>query len=260
MLDLHSRRALREDTVSVDGGKISTRQALVGLVVMVVLAAVAVAVVIRGTGPSDEEARVQARASSTPTPDQSPSRSAPRPTAKATTPLPTTLPTAAPEGVSWSFFQGYALPSSKTAGPLRVNGPVHAGYAQSPEGALLAAVQIDARRLLTEGNSWRRVVEEQTVPSAGQDAFVEARATVDDVPVVPGEASQIAGFRFVTYSPDVAVIQFASRGQNGVLEVATNTVRWQDGDWKLEFQPDGGTSTPLQPAPDLAGFTIWGGS
>lgn len=123
--------------MSVNDGKITTRQAVVGLVVMVVLAAVAVVIVVLNTGSSDEEARVPARASSSPAPQQSssPTTSTSATPTVAAAPLPTTLPTAAPEGVSWSFFQGYALPSSETVGPLRVDGPVHAGYARSPEGA-----------------------------------------------------------------------------------------------------------------------------
>lgn len=259
MLDLHPRRDFQEATVSGDDEKSSSRRAAAVLVVVVVLAAVAVAIVVRGTGSSVEEARAPVPASSSPTPQQSPSGAASSTTTGAT-PLPTMLPTAAPEGVSWSFFQGYALPSSETAGPLQVKGSVHAGYSHSPEGALLAAVQIGIRVGFTAGEEWRRVVEQQTIPSGGQDAFVKLRGTVTDFTVVPGEAPQYAGFRFVTYSPDAAVLQLATRTPQGDLQVGTKTVRWVDGDWKLEFQPDGGTSTTVQSVPDLAGFVVWGGS
>lgn len=169
------------------------------------------------------------------------------------------LPAAAPTGVTWSLFQGVALPSHPTAGPTRVAGPVHASYAHTPTGALLAAKQIGARYLVTPGDGWRQVVERQVVPGSGRDAFVQARAkvTTDNVPA--GTYGQTAGFRFVTYTPDVAVIHFATRFSNGTLQVTTSTVRWLDGDWKLQLQPDGSASPTAQRVDSLAGFIPWSG-
>ena len=168
------------------------------------------------------------------------------------------VPTAAPAGVSWSLFQGVALPSSPTAGPSRTEGPVHAGYAHTPEGALLAAVQVGYRHLITPRQGWRQVVQQQVVPGPGRDAFVRARAqvTTDEVPA--GTYGQVAGFRFVTYSPDTAVIQFGTRFRSGTLQVTTSTVRWADGDWKLHLQPDGSASPTAQRVDNLAGFVAWG--
>ena len=169
------------------------------------------------------------------------------------------LPAAAPTGVTWSLFQGVALPSHPTAGPTRVAGPVHAGYAHTPTGALLASPQIGYRHLITPGDDWRRVVEQQVVPGPGRDAFVQARGKVTTTDVPPGTYGQIAGFRFVTYSPDTAVIQFVTRFKNGTLQVTTTTVRWVAGDWKLQLQPDGSESPTVQRVDSLAGFIPWGG-
>ena len=173
-------------------------------------------------------------------------------------PVEVAVPTAAPAGVSWSLFQGVALPSSPTAGPTRTEGPVHAGYAHTPEGALLAAAQVGYRHLITPREGWRQVVQQQVVPGPGRDAFVRTRAqvTTDEVPA--GTYGQLAGFRFVTYSPDTAVIQFVTRFRNGTLQVTTSTVRWADGDWKLQLQPDGSASPTAQRVDNLAGFVAWG--
>jgi len=169
------------------------------------------------------------------------------------------VPDSPPPGVSWSLFQGVALPSSSSAGPSRITGPVYAGYAQTPVGALLATTQVGYRYLLTPGDGWRQVVREQVLPGPGQDAFVANRAKVTSTDVAPGGLGQLAGFRFVTYSPDVAVIQLVSRFSSGSLQVSTLTVQWINGDWRLQLQPDGGSSPTAQQADSLAGFVPWGG-
>lgn len=188
----------------------------------------------------------------------------PTPASQSATPtpsasLPTAVPIAAPTGVTWSLFQTVALPSSMTEGPTRVDGPVYAGYSHTPTGALIAAAQLSFRYLITPGDGWRQVLREQVLPGPGRDVYEvnRSKVTADD-PV--GAYGQIAGFRFVTYSTDVAVVQIVSRFSNsGSLQVATVTVRWSDGDWKLELQPDGGSSPSVQHLPTLSGFTPWGG-
>jgi len=135
---------------------------------------------------------------------------------------------------------------------------VHAGYAHTPTGALLAATQIGARYLISPGDDWRRVVQEQVLSGPGRDVYVEKRAKVTSS-APPGTYGQFAGFRFVTYTPDVAVIQLVSRFSDGTLQVSTYTVRWVNGDWRLQLQPDGGASPTLQRVDNLAGFVPWGG-
>jgi len=170
-----------------------------------------------------------------------------------------TVPDSPPPGVSWTLFQGVALPSSALAGPTRIIGPVYAGYAHTPVGALLATVQIGYRYFLTPGDGWRQVVRDQVLPGPGHDAFVANRAKVTTTDVAPGELGQLAGFRFVTYSPDVAVIQLVSRFSSGTLQVSTDTVQWINGDWQLQLQLDGGSSPTAQRVDTLAGFVPWGG-
>jgi hypothetical protein len=163
--------------------------------------------------------------------------------------------------VSWQLFFGVALPHSPTAGPRGVDGPVYAGYQRSQAGALIAAAQLGTRYLLTPGDGWREVAEQQVLPGVGRDVFLAARAQVDDLDVPPGTYGQLAGFRIVTFTPDVAVISFVSRfSLTGQLQVTTTTVKWTGGDWRLELQPDGGPSPTAQTVPDLDGFVVWGGA
>lgn len=162
--------------------------------------------------------------------------------------------------VSWQLFSGVALPYSPTAGPLTVDGPVYSGFERSQAGALIAAVQLGSRYLLTPGSGWREVVARQVLPGAGREVFIRVRAQVE-VNDPPGTYGQLAGFRIVAYTGDVAVIQEVSRfSLTGRLQVTTATVKWVGGDWQLELQPDGGSSPTAQAVPNLDGFVVWGGA
>ena len=145
-----------------------------------------------------------------------------------------------------------------SAPPLEVDGPVYSGYERSQIGALIAAVQLGTRYLLTPGDLWREVLQRQALAGVGRDVFARNRATVDaDDP--PGTYGQPAGFRFVAFTPDVASIQLVSRfPTSGNLQVVTVTVKWARGDWRLELQPDGGSSPTAQAVRDLDGFVVWG--
>jgi len=163
--------------------------------------------------------------------------------------------------VSWQLFSGVALPYSPTAGPRLIDGPVYAGYQRSQTGALIAAAQIGTRYLLTPGQGWRQVTSRQLRPNAGRDVFVAARARVDELTVPPGTYGQLAGFRVLAYTPDVAVFTLVSRfATTGKLQATTTTVTWVGGDWRLQLQPDGGTSPTAQQLPTLDGYIVWGGA
>ena len=161
--------------------------------------------------------------------------------------------------VQWQLFAGVPLPYSKTAGPLTVDGPLYSGYERSQTGAVLAAVQLGNRYLLTPGDGWREVLQRQVLPGTGRDVFARNRTAMDDTPDPPGTYGQTAGFRFVAFTPDVASIQLVTRfPTSGSLQIVTVTVKWVDGDWRLELQPDGGSSPTAQRISDLDGFVVWG--
>jgi hypothetical protein len=170
-----------------------------------------------------------------------------------------TVPTSPPTDVQWQLYQRVALPYSTIAGPRIIDGAVARGYAHTPTGALIAAAQIPYRMLVSGGDTWRQVVDRQIVPGPGRDRFVQVRSQVTaDGPPDP-RLTQIAGFRFVTYTPGIAVIQFASKSNSGQLQVTTSTVQWADGDWKQVLQPDGSESPTVQSVPDLTGMVVWSG-
>ena len=166
--------------------------------------------------------------------------------------------TSAPEGVGWQLYQGVALPVSATDGPLRVDGPVHAGYTRTPTGALLAASQIGMRYVITpEVTGLRQVIDQQIVDDDGRTALLAlySRLTSNNQPA--GGYAQYTAFRYLSWTPDMAVISLATKDANGVLQVGTDTLRWVDGDWRIALPPSG-LQQP-QVVQDLTGFVSWRG-
>lgn len=230
------------------------------------IAAVVIAVTILAGAGTVALSGADSSPAAGPTSPATPSPADPAPTSTPTPLVLTSTATpAAAEGplliapkVDWQVFAGVPLPYSKTAGPRTVDGPVYGGYQRSQTGALIAAVQLGTRYLITPGDGWREVLERQVLPGTGRDVFARNRATVTEQ-APPGTYGQPAGFRIVAFTPDVAAIQLASRfPTTGTLQVVVVTVKWVDGDWRLELQPDGGSSATAQAVSDLDGFVVWG--
>ena len=166
--------------------------------------------------------------------------------------------TAAPIGVTWELLLGVALPTSRTDGPTRVTGAVHAGFSRTPTGALLADAQIADRSIIEPSiPGLRQIAAEQLVEGPGKVAYLNLVNSFKDNNSPAAGYAQYAGFRFITYTPDLAVISLATRGKSGRLQVGTDTMRRVDGDWKLEL-PASGLQQP-QVVQDLAGYVPWSG-
>lgn len=224
-----------------------SRGLVVAVVVLVLLVGVSLVALLLNRGGDGS----QAAPSAAPTGAQ--------PTSASSAPAEVLPPlTAAPAGVTWKLFQGVALPTSRTDGPTRVTGPVHAGYSQTPTGALLAAAQIVARSIVDPGLSdLRQIGQQQLVAGPGQTAYLTlVNSFTDNQPPAAGYA-QYVGFRYITYAPDVAVVSLATQSRSGVFQAGTHTVRWVDGDWKLEL-PQSGLQQP-QVVQNISGYVPWSG-
>jgi len=164
--------------------------------------------------------------------------------------------TAAPAGVSWELFQGVALPVSGTDGPTRARGAVHAGFSHTATGALLADAQIGVRRIATPSLAGLRLIgQQQLVDGPGKTAYLNLVASLKDNTPPAGGYTQYVGFRYIAYSPELAVVSLATRSKNGVVQVGTDTLRWTGRDWQLEL-PASGLQQP-QVVPDTAGYVPW---
>ena len=169
------------------------------------------------------------------------------------------VPVSAPPGVTWELFQAIALPTSATAGPLVRQGGQRSCYARTPVGAMIASLQISAR--LTYSARWKAFLAHQVADGPGKVALARERERAGTSPPLPaGGVAQVAGFKFVTYGPDTAVVSLLTRLDPSTYVEGTFTVRWQAGDWRLELQPDGTPNAAGPKRSSLTGYVAWGGA
>ncbi|NUP30419.1 MAG: hypothetical protein HOV66_29440 [Streptomycetaceae bacterium] len=168
-----------------------------------------------------------------------------------------------PPQITWTVFRTVLLPSSESLGPKVEHGGVARCFAHSATGALLAASQITTRYFLS--SDWRSVVDLQVLPGQGRDTFRQRQADIEsqfgmpDDPD-PGQINQFAGYRFVTYTAETAVVQIARRSPQGKLMSAIHTLVWQNGDWRLQMQSDGSDASVRQEIGSLDGYQKWAGA
>ncbi|GAA2427067.1 hypothetical protein GCM10010191_44780 [Actinomadura vinacea] len=168
------------------------------------------------------------------------------------------VPRKAPAGVAWQIYKTVALPYSRTAGPLVLEGEIARCYAPTPAGALIAAAQISTRSAFSD--EWRAVTERQVVPGPGRDAFIkEFGRTRPGNSIKPGSLGQIAGFKFISYSQHAAEIELVMRFFTGRMSANALTVKWSGSDWQLEFSSNGSTDAQGRTIPSLDGYILWGG-
>ena len=177
-------------------------------------------------------------------------------------PQPTSVPTVAPDGVTWQLVRDAAVPVSSSAGPRLIAGGTAKGYAHTPIGALIAAAQISIRAGFSSGReSWEPTVKQQFVPGADRDRLLTALYSAGDSPSEPGERSRIIGFIYQSYTPDTAVIGLVYRAPSAGsprYHVVTVTLLWRNGDWRMVAPPGGAWTSVNRPAADLTGVVEWG--
>ena len=168
--------------------------------------------------------------------------------------LDTAVPKAAPDAKG-QLFRTVALPESSSAGPAVTDKDMKRCYAHSPAGALVAATQIGARSLLA--SNWDDVWERQTYGADKQGQLDMVRKAFEKSPPgdpAPGEMGQYAGFHFITYDNNLAVLDLLLRFQDGTLQVTPATMRWHGGDWQMEISND----SQRRNVQSQEGFTSWG--
>ncbi len=176
-------------------------------------------------------------------------------------------------GLRWYDFHGVGLPFSAVAGPREVSGGLAAGFARSPLGALLAAVNIAVRANAQWGPRIFTPVIRGQVTGPGAAALLAGCQAAYD------QASQAAGvtgggplgnvdvaeqaFRWVSYTPDAAVIDLVSAGpgSQGTTVRATTQINvvWDGGDWKVIAPPGGDWGNSAAALSSLAGYTLFPG-
>lgn len=160
----------------------------------------------------------------------------------------------APVEVRWESYRGVSVPLSTVDGPTNTDAVVPSGYTQSPQGAVIAAIQGQARLALAPDNTWAQTAQVVAAPGAGRDAFSVARVMASITEEAdPAQTAQFVGFRFSDYSQDAATVWLATRMPDGTLSASPTRLVWQGEDWKVELpSPSDGADddpTPTDPTP-----------
>jgi hypothetical protein len=183
------------------------------------------------------------------------------------------IPRVSLASVRWSSFYGVELPVSAQAGPYDTSGGLAAGFAHTPLGALLAAVNIGVRANAQWGPQiFTTVIRGQvTGPDAaallaGCQAAYDQAAQSDGVtggqPLGTVDVAEQA-FRWITYTPAAAILDraVAGPGSNGATVRASvqMEVIWAGGDWKVVAPPGGDWGNSATGLSSMAGYTAFPG-
>jgi hypothetical protein len=162
----------------------------------------------------------------------------------------------APPGLTWSVVGGNVVPSSPQGGPGIVQGPLSQCYSHDATGALLAAIRIEETDITT--SDWQAFVADNLVPGPGTDAVIayarEMSSTIGGANADGQGPAPVAGFKFLTYSDQEAVISIAMAAPGGGWAASTEIVEWTGGDWKLVPDPSGLLGSYPGAIPDLLGY------
>jgi hypothetical protein len=175
--------------------------------------------------------------------------------------------------VRWSGFYGVELPVSAQAGPYDTSGGMAAGFAHSPLGALLAAVNIGVRANAQWGpRIFGTVIRGQITGPDAAALLAGCQAAYDQAArsggVTGGQPLGNAvvteqAFRWITYTPAAAILDLVSAGPgaNGATVRASvqMEVVWDGGDWKVVAPPGGDWGNSAAGLSSLAGYTAFPG-
>ena len=246
------------------GGLLGSPRFLAAAAVVVLLLVLAVVLAVIGPGGDGDTEGDQPRpgATSSTAPSESPDASqngSQNGSACGLAPGDQQIPTTAPEA-DWELIGTVAAPTAPdTVGPADTRDGVRRCFAQSPTGALFAAVNFVATT--SDADLRADAVRQLAARGAGRNAALKA-ATSDSSGA--GEASstkfQVAGFAVLNADERASAVELAFRANTGALIRLPVSLRWEQGDWKVVLPPDGDLYAALGSLPDLTGYIPWSGA
>lgn len=166
--------------------------------------------------------------------------------------------TKAPRAEWGQAVGGISVPVSEDHGPGQSDESteVRSCFAQSPEGAVLAAASLITASGDTEVLA--ETIEQRSVDSAGKDVAL-SQITQGDTGGAP--PIQIAGFRLLNYSPEQATVEIVAevQGADDTTLITTGAdLVWTNGDWYATYAADGSGGPVAGQVSSLNGYTPWG--
>ena len=150
----------------------------------------------------------------------------------------------APADIRWvSGPAGLSYPVSESAGPTSTSGEVPVGFANSPQGAVVAAIVAQVFMAGAGDQVWPVVAQTLIEPGIGRDQWSQARALVSVTSRVENPP-RFRGFRVSDFTGSSAVVTLAVTYPNGTLAAYPVQVSRSSGDWRVVLPPQ-------DEAPDL---------
>jgi hypothetical protein len=177
------------------------------------------------------------------------------------------------QDLNWVSFHGMQLPASATAGPRDTRSGLASGFADTPRGALLAAINIGVRTAAQWGTAiFAPTITSQvtgpdarTLLEAEETSYAQLRAAAQVAPGQPagqGYAAEMA-YRFLAWSPASAVVDVVSAEPvaDGTTALASTRIQvlWQHDDWRVVAPPGGNWANAATAISSLTGYTPFPG-
>ncbi|OAK53794.1 hypothetical protein [Rhodococcoides kyotonense] len=143
----------------------------------------------------------------------------------------------APAELAWREVAGVSVPTSRVDGPDTGTSVNRSGYAQTPQGAVLAAINGQTALAVADDRAWPEVVNTVTAPGPGRDEFAAARAAVTVSGSVPADAAPtFLGFEVTDYRQDplsAAVSVAQTIGTDDQIYSYPVALQWIADDWRI---------------------------
>ncbi|MGO3084474.1 hypothetical protein [Ancrocorticia populi] len=159
--------------------------------------------------------------------------------------------TAAPDA-KWVSVAGIAAPMSDNDGPASTD-PVPHGYAPSPQGAVLSAINGQIQMATADDATWPDVSTYLLAPGPGRDQWAQARSLVS----VSGEVADPArfvGFKVTEFNEEKAQVVLASELPDGQLVAYPVQMERLNQTWRL-ILPTQEEAVDFTPLDNIDGFT-----
>ncbi|OZC62817.1 hypothetical protein CH267_00210 [Rhodococcus sp. 06-621-2] len=165
--------------------------------------------------------------------------------------------TSPPSNVRWQDYQGIALPVADQ-GPDNNSGagPV-SGFAHTPQGAVLAAVQQSVRVSVAPDHQWPAVLGAAAAPGESRDSFAINRQLLSIIaPPVAEERPAITGYTITDYTDNGARVTIFTTFPDDSIAASDTDVIWSGDDWRLLLPDAADTSVRVRSVTDIPSGVI----
>lgn len=139
--------------------------------------------------------------------------------------------TSAPEA-TWITRGGISVPTAPDGDGPTTDDPTPHGYAHTPQGAVLAAINGQVSLATTTDDDWPVMANTILAPGLGKDQWVQARSLLSVTSSVKDPAA-FTCFKITDYAEDRAQVMLTLTWPDGKKTAQPTQLAWQGNDWRL---------------------------